>query len=249
MNSAYSVFRDSKPYYFTYNFPSIDLRITTDTYDRDPRINRPAGNTQAIVAGKQLDIAPTNIAKIELSAIDYGYLLSRNLTGTACVVTMTTGTTTLPALAGVVGVIKFSGTNISIEIVSDAEGLEIAQSAYTVQSNCMYSLGFLGCTVDRKEQTIVVTSTAGNLVNLAAPAAIFEGSDWECLIGKTSFTINLANSTATQLSLDRAIIGKVKTVLLRRYCNRSYQRCLSYQNLAQFSGNSFLATSSLNFSL
>ncbi len=249
MNPAYAVFDGTQPYYFTYYFPSLDLRITTDTYDRDPRINRPAGNTQAIVAGKQLDIAPTNIAKIEVSAIDYGYLLSRNLTGTACVVTMTSGVITLPALAGVVGVIKFSGTNISIEIVSDAEGLEIAQSAYTVQSNCMYSLGFLGCTLNRQEQTIIVTSIAGNLVNLAAPAAIFESSDWECLIGKTSFTINLSNSTATQLSLDRVVIGKVKTVLLRRYCNRSYQRCLSYGNLNQFSGNSFLSTSSLNFSL
>ena len=99
------------------------------------------------------------------------------------------------------------------------------------------------------EQTIAVTSTTENLVNLATPAAIFEGSDWEASIGKTSFTINITNSTATQLSLDRSVIGKVKTILLRRYCNRSYQKCLTYGNLAQFSGNAFLATSSLNFSL
>lgn len=248
MNNNYAVLNTTEPYWFKYYFPELDLAISTDNYDSDG-LSRPAGNSEAQSAGKQLDPTPTNIAKIELSAIEYGYLLSRNLTGTPCVVTVQTGTFSLPCLAGVVGQIVFTGTSISIEIVPNTETLEIAQNTLTIQSNCPYSLGYSNCSVDKKLQKVLVTSVAGNIITLTTPVNIFDGQSWEAIVGTSSFIIDVAASTATSIKVDRIILGKVRNVSVRRYCNRSYQNCRLYGNTAQFAGNPFLNTSSLNFTL
>ena len=249
MNNNYAIFNTVDPYWFSYYFPEIELTITTDNYDTNPAINKPAGNSEAQSAGRQLDATPTNIAKIELSAIEYGYLLSRNLTGTSCVVTINTGIFTLPCLAGIVGTIVFTGTNISIEIIPNTETLEISQNTLTIQSNCMYSLGYSNCTVNPMVQTSLVTVVNGNIITLATPVSIFDGKSWEAIIGTSSFIINVNASTANTLVVDRPILGRVYNLKVRRYCNRSYQNCRLYNNLAQFSGNPFLNTSSLNYNL
>lgn len=249
MNNSYNVLDTTQPYWFKYSFPEINLSITTDNYDTNTKINFPAGNSEAQSAGRQLDAAPTNIAKIELSAIEYGYLLSRNLTGTPCNVTVFTGIFELPCLAGIVGQITFTGASISIEIVPNTETLEIAQNTLTIQSNCMYSLGYSNCPVNPYLQKVNVTSVAGNVVTLASPVAIFDGNSWEAIVGTSSYIIDVGSSTANSLIVDRIILGKVFNISVRRYCNRSYQNCQKYGATAYFSGNPFLSTSSLNYTL
>lgn len=252
MDTRYVILANTAPYLYRYTFTDIGVSITTDSFTSTNAAELPAGNTGAIANGKLLTVSPTNIGSIELSAEDFGYFLSRSYTGTPCNIDIEiAGQIPLRMMTGIVGTIRTSGTAIGLEIVADLEKLKTDSSTFTLQSNCMWSLGEGRCTVNKQEQILNVANVSGRNISLTVPltSALDTTFAWECTIGKDSYLIDTALSSLNTITVDRDIIGKTRKIRISRFCNRSYQNCGTYNNRRQFSGIPFLNTSSLNYTL
>lgn len=213
------------------------------------------GKSEAQTSSKSLKPTPTNLIEIASSAIDSSWVISREIVGALVevdVVVSSSVDTVLPVLRGVIGTARYTGTFLSLEIVSIVEDLK-TPNPYVLSSSCMNSLGELKCTLSKQSIVFAVSATTSVLdskkIGIIGDYIFAPNNMYELLIGFDAYSINVNESTPSIIVVDRIPLSLPHFVTIQRNCNRSITQCRKYLNVSQYNGNNFLATAGLNYAI
>jgi hypothetical protein len=208
------------------------------------------GNNQAISVNKALGENPFQYADLPLGMgnLSTDVILSRQLHGTRYTIFLEheywDGAQYQMQQQfisrGIVGEISLNFLNVSLELVSDNELLKTDDKAI-VSFSCMNTLGDSRCQLNLNQQRLLVISRSGRVFNTASYSSGAVSDQFEVLIGSTHYLVDKTASSATgSIKVFGNPIGVPQILILQRHCNRTFNQCKSYGNLARFSGNTFL---------
>jgi hypothetical protein len=212
------------------------------------------GSNEAVSYNKDVQSSPTYISGVPRSVISRDVILSRQLIGTTFTLdaqSVYPNRLVYPLMKGVIGSITGDDFSSRLELISENEKLK-SQGILKVSQDCMNTLGVGKCTVSNPViLREVVSVTTRNTLDLASPfVSSFDPlAEYEVTIGTTSYLVDKAASSVSNLRIVGNILGKPQFVKVKKHCNQSLIQCGKYNNLSQFNGNPFLTASVLNISI
>lgn len=211
----------------------------------------PTGNTQAISFGRTLSPNPSYYLDIPLSTISSDIILSRQLIGTDMSLDLSSVSDALGVIShkvllkGTIGNISQSLTRIRLEYLSDVDRLK-SPDRYHINVNCMNTLGNGKCQGAKETTEYKVTNVINQDTFVTNHPGIFQPtSEYEVIIGTSTYLVNKSLSGAGNLKVFGTIQGKPQFLKLQRHCNLSVRQCRLYGQIENFNGNVFLASSQI----